>query len=169
MIFFFGFIVFVIIQRIIELVIARRHRKLMLGEGAVEYDKGGYKYIVMMHVTFFVFMTVEFFLFNRSLNKYWIIFIVLFFLAQVLRYWAIASLGKFWNTQVLVLKGSKLVKSGPYRFMRHPNYLVVVIEIAVIPLMFSCYLTAAIFTVMNLFLLKRRISVEEKALELALN
>jgi methyltransferase len=85
-------------------------------------------------------------------------------LAQLLRYWAIRSLGKFWNTRILIVPGERLVTMGPYRYLKHPNYVSVIIEIAVIPLIFSCYITAAVFTVLNILALRRRIKIEESAL-----
>lgn len=153
-----------IVQRLVELVIAKNHAKEMFKEGAVEIDKSGYKFIVFMHISFFIFLILEFILLNRSLNIYWYIFAVIFILAQVLRYWAIKSLGIFWNTKIIVLKGSEPVKKGPYRYIRHPNYTAVAAEILTLPLIFSCYFTAMIFTILNLFVLRRRIKIERAAL-----
>ncbi|MCI0450469.1 MAG: hypothetical protein L0Y79_11935 [Chlorobi bacterium] len=163
--FFWLFIAFVILQRLAELIIAKRNEKRMLAKGAVEFDRDGYKFIVLMHTLFFLSLLSEKIYFNRGINDYWIILIILFFLAQALRYWAIISLGEFWNTRIIVLKGSELIKKGPYRFLSHPNYMAVITEIAFIPLIFSCYITAIVFSVLNLFAITRRIKIEDAALK----
>ena len=160
-------LLFVISQRLIELIIAKRNEKILKAQGAIEFDKNGYKAIAVMHVAFFISLISEKVFFQRTLNTYWIVFAVLFTGAQVLRYWAIKGLGVYWNTKILVLPNHKLVNSGPYKYLRHPNYIAVVIEFAVIPLIFSCYLTAFVFSVINLILLRRRIKIEEDALKKA--
>lgn len=162
---FYLIIGFVIVQRLVELVIAKRNEKKSLAAGGVEYDKKGYSGIVIMHVMFFISLFAEYFYFEHSLNKFWIIFLILFIAAQGLRYWAIISLGSLWNTRIIIVPGSKLVKSGPYKYFKHPNYMAVITELAVLPLMFSCFVTAIVFSVLNLFLLKRRIAIEENALK----
>ena len=163
--FFYIFISFIILQRLAELIIAGRNEKSMLAKGAVEFDKDGYKFIVLMHALFFVSLTSEKNFLNRGLNDYWIVLIILFALAQMLRYWSIISLGEFWNTRIIVLKGSKMIKKGPYKFLSHPNYTAVITEIAAIPLIFSCYITAIVFSLLNLFTVRRRIAIEEAALK----
>ena len=165
---FYILIGFVILQRLVELVIAKRNEKISLAKGGVEYDKKGYYGIVMLHIFFFISLFAEKFYFERTLNKFWIIFLILFIAAQGLRYWAIISLGNMWNTRIIIVPGSKLVKYGPYKYFRHPNYMAVITELSVIPFMFSCFFTAVIFSSVNLLLLKRRIEIEENALE-ALN
>ena len=164
MIAFSIFLLFVISQRLIELLIAKRNERILKAQGGIEFDKNGYRVIVVMHVVFFVSLICEKVFLSRMLNSYWIIFAALFGVAQFLRYWAIKSLGVYWNTKILVLPNHKLVIAGPYKFLRHPNYLAVIVEIAVIPLIFSCYLTACIFSVINFILLRRRIKIEENAL-----
>ncbi|MGH7799274.1 MAG: isoprenylcysteine carboxyl methyltransferase family protein [Thermodesulfobacteriota bacterium] len=163
MIAFWLFLLFVILQRLIELLIARRNEKILKAQGAIEFDKNGYRVIAAMHVAFFISLICEKVFFQRTLNTYWIVFAVLFAGAQVLRYWAIKTLGLYWNTKILVLPNHKLVNTGPYKYLRHPNYIAVITEIAVIPLIFSCYLTSVIFSLINIFLLRRRIKIEEDA------
>ncbi|MBN8585629.1 MAG: hypothetical protein J0M37_11085 [Ignavibacteria bacterium] len=162
---FYIIIGFVIIQRLAELVFAKRNETAAFKNGGKEYDRKGYSVIVLMHVCFFISFITEYFYFERTLNSYWIIFLILFIAAQVLRYWAIISLGPQWNTRIIIVPGTKLVKYGPYKYFRHPNYMAVITELAVLPLMFSCFYTAVIFSALNLFLLKRRIEIEEEALE----
>jgi methyltransferase len=136
----------------------------MFAKGAVEFDKKGYPYFIIMHTVFFISLIFEYVYFNNSLNKFWLILVILFFAAQFLRYWAIYSLGQFWNTRIIVLKNAAIVKNGPYKYFSHPNYLAVIIEIAAIPVLFSCYYTAVIFSIINIFVLQRRVKIEEHAL-----
>ncbi|HZX14117.1 MAG TPA: isoprenylcysteine carboxylmethyltransferase family protein [Thermodesulfobacteriota bacterium] len=167
MIAFWLFLLFVILQRLTELLIAKRNERILKAQGGIEFDKNGYRVIVIMHVAFFVSLICEKVFLSRMLNSYWIIFAALFGVAQFLRYWAIKSLGVYWNTKILVLPTHKLVNTGPYKYLRHPNYIAVVIEFAVIPLIFSCYLTAFVFSLINLILLRRRIKIEESAIRKA--
>lgn len=167
MIAFSIFLLFVISQRLIELLIAKQNERILKAQGAIEFDKNGYRMISAMHVAFFISLICEKFFFQRTLNTYWIFFAVFFAGAQVLRYWAIKSLGVHWNTKILVLPNHKLVNTGPYKYLRHPNYIAVIMEIAVIPLIFSCYITVVVFSLINLILLRRRISIEEDALKKA--
>ena len=164
MIIFFICISAVVIQRLVELGIAKNNSRKMFEKGAVEIDKTGYSFIVLMHIFFFGFLAAEFFLLNRSLNDFWYIFVSTFLAAQVIRYWAISTLGEYWNTRIIVLKGSPLIKSGPYKYLSHPNYIAVGIELAALPLIFSCYITFIIFSVLNFFVLLRRIKIETEAL-----
>ncbi len=163
---FIMFYIFLVFQRQIELFVAKRNEQIVRKEGAVEYDKDGYKYIVLLHMGFFISLLAEHFLFKTQFNGYSTIFFAIFIFTQLLRYWAIISLGKYWNTKILVVPGLNLIKKGPYKFMRHPNYIAVIIEIAVIPLIFSCYITAIVFSLLNLITLRRRIKLEEKALNI---
>jgi len=163
---FIMFYIFLVFQRQIELFVAKRNEQIVRKEGAVEHDKEGYKYIVLLHLGFFVSLLAEHFLFKTQFNSYSIIFFAIFIFTQLLRYWAIISLGRYWNTKILVVPGLNLVTKGPYKFIRHPNYIAVIIEIAAIPLIFSCYITAIVFSVINLITLRRRINIEEKALNL---
>jgi methyltransferase len=165
MTFFWSFLSFVLLQRIIELIIAKRNERILRNSSAVEYDTGGYKIIVVMHILFFISLVTEKIYKNTELNQHWQIFVSLFICAQLLRYWAITSLGVRWNTKVFVLPGEPPVTKGPYKFMKHPNYIAVITEIAVIPLIFSCYITAICFSFINAILLNRRIKIEEIAFQ----
>jgi len=165
MIIFFAFLTLVIIQRLAELGHAKSNEKKMRALGAIEYDSAGYKYIVVMHTGFFISLIAEYLILNRDLNQYWKVFFIIFVLAQILRYWSIYSLGMFWNTKILILKGSKPIKSGPYRYFRHPNYAAVAIELLVIPLLFSCYITVIVFSILNAVILIRRIKIEQLSIK----
>jgi methyltransferase len=158
------FLSLILAQRIAELTIARRHEIALKKRGAVEIDRRGYKFIVAMHSAFFVSIAAEYVLFRRPINHYWPALVAVFAAAQCLRYWAISSLGVYWNTKILIALDHRIVKVGPYRFMKHPNYVAVVTEIAVVPLVFSCYFTALFFTVLNVLVLWRRIRLETQSL-----
>lgn len=163
---FLIFLFVLILQRLSELMYARKNEKIMKEKGAIEYDSRGYSVIVVMHVLFFVSLIAEKVYMERSYNSLSLIFLTLFLGAQFLRYWAISTLGTFWNTRIIVLPGSEPVRKGPYRYLKHPNYIAVAIELAVIPLIFSCYITAVTFSIINLILLRRRIETEENVLKL---
>lgn len=156
-----------VLQRVAELAVAGRNEGILLRRGAVEYDRGGYRLIVLMHVLFIVSIPAEYVFLNRGLNRYSYLFLAVFIAAQGLRYWAIATLGVRWNTKILVIPGIEPVQTGPYKYFTHPNYIAVVIEILVFPLIFSCYATSAIFSILNFLALRRRIRIEEKALGIA--
>ncbi len=95
---------------------------------------------------------------------YWPVPMTLFLLAQLLRYWAILSLGDYWNTRVLIVPGTTLVRRGPYRYLRHPNYVVVAVEIMTFPLIFGAWVTALVFSALDAALLYIRIKTENRAL-----
>ena len=154
----------VITQRIVELIIARNHTEKLSKIGAIEYDRNGYRVIVIMHICFFISLFTEYIIFRNRLNTFWYIFAVIILFGQVLRYWAIRSLGVNWTTRIIAVKGGRLIKSGPYKYFKHPNYSAVVIEIALLPLVFSCYFTSIVFTVLNFFILRRRIRIETNTL-----
>ena len=161
------FIFLIVCQRAIELSIARRHEKTLKRLGATEYDHKGYWLIVGMHSAFIISIALEKFLFDRHLNPFWPGILLIFAGAQFLRYWAIRSLGIYWNTKILVAPDHPRIVKGPYRFMRHPNYVAVITEFIVIPFLFSCYFTAVVFTILNAFALRRRIRMETVALAAA--
>ena len=164
---FILFILLLAIQRILELRLAKKNEETVRKEGAVEYDGKGYKYIVYIHIAFFISLILEKYLLQRGFNSLSLLFFIIFVLTQMLRYWAITSLGKFWNTKILVVPDAELIVKGPYKYIRHPNYIAVITEIAVIPLIFSCYITCIIFSILNFLILIRRIRIEEKALNLS--
>ena len=162
---FLIFLIILITQRLLELYLARLNEKKARLRGAIEYDKKGYYVIVLFHILFLLSLTIEKMFFSRDPNTLWPVFLSVFLLAQLLRYWSIATLGEAWNTKVLVIPGNNRVITGPYKFIKHPNYLSVSIELAAIPLMFSCYITAIVFTFLNFLLLARRIKIEEMAIK----
>ena len=167
MIFYF-IIAFVIIQRFVELVIAKRNEKSMLAKGAYEVGASHYKFMILLHASFFICFLVEVVYFKFIFTpNYWLL--AVFLLLQLFRVWCLASLGMFWNTRIIILPGANVVVKGPYAYIRHPNYLVVCLEIAILPLMFQAYITAIAFTILNIIMLSVRIPIEEKALKEATN
>lgn len=165
---FYIVIFVVIIQRLVELVVSKRNEKWLLANGAIEYGVSHYKYIVLMHTFFFISLMTEYIVFDRDkdLNILNYSFLVFFILLQFGRVWVLASLGKFWNTKIFRIKNRELIKKGPYKFLKHPNYVVVVLEIVVLPLIFNLYYTAIIFTILNAVMLSVRIKEENKALNI---
>jgi methyltransferase len=155
----------VIMQRIVELVVAKRNEKKIRNLGGHEVGGEHYKTIVVMHVSFFLALILEVLGFQKNPISMWETFLFLFICLQVIRVWTMMSLGMYWNTKIMILPGAEPVRAGPYRWIKHPNYLIVIFELALIPLMFQAYITAVIFSLLNLvILLKIRIPMEERGL-----
>lgn len=159
---FTAFILFLILLRMGELLLARRNERWLLQHGAVEYGREHYPWIVMLHALFFVSLIAEY-LFS-STHSYSVPLLVLYFLVLGFKAWAILSLGICWNTKIYRIPDSSLVKRGPYRLMKHPNYVAVIAEIALIPLIFHLYITAVVFSLLNALMLTVRIREENKVL-----
>lgn len=152
--------------RVVELVVARRHLRWLVERGGVEHGAGHYPVMVALHTVFLVACLVEVALLDRPFLPWlgWPALAVLV-AAHVLRWWCIAVLGQRWTTRVVVLPGEPLVTRGPYRWLRHPNYVAVALEILALPLVHTAWLTAVVFTVLDAaLLLGVRIPVEERAL-----
>ncbi|MET1013767.1 MAG: isoprenylcysteine carboxylmethyltransferase family protein [Paenisporosarcina sp.] len=155
---------FVILQRIVELLVAKRNEDWIKSQGGYEVGKRHYPFMVALHVSFFISLLLEFTLLNRGLSTFWLPLFIVFSVTQLLRIWILSSLGRFWNTKIMILPGASVVRKGPFQFMRHPNYTIVAIEILVLPLMFNAFITALVFTFLNLYMLSVRIPIEEAAL-----
>ena len=154
----------IVLQRLIEVVVAKQNEKWMKERGAVEHHSNHYKWIVLVHALFFVSILAEAYGEELVLNQWKGILLLLFVCAQAFRLWCLTSLGRFWNTKIIVLPDAELVSKGPYKFMKHPNYVVVAIEFIMIPLLFNAYITAFIFPILHGILMRVRIPYEEKAL-----
>lgn len=161
----------VILQRIVELLIAKRNEKWMKSQGAFEAGASHYPYMVAMHVSFFIALITEVFVFHRQLSAIWPIWLGIFLSAQILRIWCLTSLGKFWNTKIIVLPNAHahVVRKGPYKWLRHPNYIIVATELLVLPLLFNAFFTAILFSLLNCWMMTVRIPAEERALRKATN
>ena len=160
---FILFISFFILQRLSELYIARRNEKWLLAQDAVQYGQSHYPFIIALHTLFIISIIVEYFLRGQPPISW--VFLVIFLMVLSFKFWALSSLGKYWNTKIYRIPGVYPVKKGPYKFFKHPNYMEVVCEIAVIPLVFHLYYTAIIFTILNAIMLTVRIGVENKVWE----
>ncbi len=164
---FWVMVVFVMLQRLGELFLSSRNEGRLRLKGAYEVGRRHYKFIVLLHILFFAALIIEVTLLKSVAPTFWPLFLGLFFLAQGLRYWSIITLGERWTTRIIILPGAPRITSGPYRFLRHPNYATVVCEILVFPLIFGAYYTAAVFTLLNALMLSIRINEEDKALDLS--
>ena len=155
------------LERLAEMVVSTRHAAWALARGGVESGRGHFPAMVLLHTALLVGCLVETFAADRPfLPALGWPMLALVVLAQGLRWWCIGSLGRHWNTRVIVVPGAPLVSRGPYRLLRHPNYVAVVVEGAALPLVHTAWVTALAFTVLNALLLLVRIRVEEHALRL---
>jgi methyltransferase len=153
----------VLAQRLIELALSRANTDRLKAQGAVEADAAGYKLFVALHAVWLLAMAT---LVPAATLPVWPL-LGCFGLLQTARIWVIASLGRRWTTRIIVLPGAALVRAGPYRWCRHPNYLIVAAEIALLPLAFGAVGLALLFSAANLLLLARRIGIEDRALAAA--
>ena len=153
------------VERLAELVVSTRNAAWSLARGGVEYGRGHYPVMVALHSGFLVAMLAEAWV-RRPEVPPWLAWSMLAVViaAQALRWWCIATLGHRWNTRVIVVPGLAPVTTGPYRWLRHPNYVAVVVEGVALPLVHSAWVTAIVFTIANAALLAVRIRVEDAAL-----
>jgi methyltransferase len=158
-------IVLVAVGRVVELRIAARNRRALLARGGVEVAPGHYRWMVLQHAAFLVCCPLEVWLLGRPfLLALGIPMLLLVVLATGLRYWVITTLNGRWTTRIVVLPGSSPVTGGPYKFLRHPNYLAVITEILALPLVHMAWITAIVFSILNALILRVRIRAEEEAL-----
>jgi len=151
-------------ERLIELSLSRRNARRALSRGAVEHGRGHYPAMVAFHALFLVAAASEALSHPAPPPAAALIAVAGILLAQALRWWAVSALGDRWNTRILVVPGEPPVTRGPYRFLRHPNYLAVILEMACVPLAWGSWRTALAFSVGNALLLAVRIPAEERAL-----
>lgn len=152
-------------ERLVELVVSKRHARWALARGGREYGRGHYPYMVALHTALLAGCLAEVWLLDRPFLPWlgWPM-LALVLASQALRWWCVTTLGPRWNTLVIVVPGLPLVDRGPYRWLRHPNYLAVVVEGIALPLVHTAWLTALIFTLLNFAVLAVRIRVEDRAL-----
>jgi methyltransferase len=153
-------VVAVAVQRLAELAYARRNEARLRAAGAVEAGAGHYPLIVLLHAAWLLTLFIA----APADDAISWPLLAVYAALQIGRLWVIATLGRFWTTRILTLPGAPLVTGGPYRLCRHPNYAVVVAEIAVLPLAFGAWQAAALFSLANGLLLWWRIRVEDQAL-----
>jgi methyltransferase len=150
----------VAVERLAELFLSSRNVKALLARGAVEHGRGHYRLIVALHISWLAALLW----FVPAGARPQPVLAALYVALQFVRIWAIASLGPYWSTRIVTLPGAPLVRRGPYRFLRHPLYAVVIAEIALLPLAFGAWRLALVFEAANLALLTRRIGLEDRAL-----
>ena len=150
----------VALQRLVELAHARSNTARLRQLGAVEADAGGYPLYVLLHAGWLTSLAL---FVPAATPPDWLL-IGLYALLQLGRIWVIVSLGGYWTTRIMTLPDAPLVQTGPFRYLRHPNYLLVAAEIAVLPLAFGAFAVAGTFSALNLALLARRIRIEERVL-----
>ncbi|MDR6611623.1 MULTISPECIES: isoprenylcysteine carboxyl methyltransferase family protein [unclassified Leifsonia] len=152
-------------ERIAELIVSTRNAKWSFARGGVEFGKGHFPPMVALHTGLLLACLAEVWFADRPFLPWlgWPM-LVLVFASQALRWWCIATLGPRWNTRVIVVRDLPLVTGGPYRWLKHPNYVAVVVEGFALPLVHTAWITALVFTVLNAWLLVVRIRCENRAL-----
>lgn len=156
-----AFIAFLLLQRGAELILARHNTRRLLDRGAVEHGAGHYPLIVVLHAAWL--LAICLWGWPKPVSPGWL---ALFAILQLLRFWVLASLGPRWTTRIIVLD-EPLVRRGPYRWMAHPNYAVVVAEIFVAPMVLGLLPVAVVFSVLNAWVLTIRIRAEAQALRIS--
>ncbi|HET7678920.1 MAG TPA: isoprenylcysteine carboxylmethyltransferase family protein [Xanthobacteraceae bacterium] len=152
-------VAFITLQRLAELLLSRRNTQRLLAEGGVEFGRSHYPWMVALHSAWL--LGLWWFGHARPVDP---LLLGVFILLQAGRLWVIASLGRRWTTRIIVPPGAPLVASGPYRWLKHPNYLIVALEVAVVPLALGLPVFAAVFTLLNACILYLRIRAENAAL-----
>jgi methyltransferase len=166
MVIYLGFLALLALERLGELALSRRNAKRAFARGAVEVGQRHYRVMAAFHTLFLVACAGEALWHRDARVPSWLMATALggALAAQALRYWAIATLGERWNVRVIVLPGAAPVVAGPYRWVRHPNYLAVAAEMLCVPLIHGAFFLAALFSLGNAALLTVRIRAEEAAL-----
>jgi methyltransferase len=159
------FLAVLLIERVVELAISRRNIRALKARGAHEYGAGHFPLLVFVHVLFPLGLAAEVLCLGARPGALWPLWLLLLLGAQALRASAIRALGRFWSVRVLVVPGAPLVRRGPYRFLRHPNYLAVTIELLAAPLLFGAWRTALVVSMLNAVVLGVRTRVEGSALQ----
>ncbi|MDC0032957.1 hypothetical protein OAJ57_00160 [Alphaproteobacteria bacterium] len=153
-------LLFIVAQRLVELFLARRNTARLIADGGVEHGARHYPIIVALHTGWIGCL----FFFIPSEQAAQIGLIIAFFLLQLGRIWVILSLGPRWTTRVIAVPGRPLVYRGPYRWVKHPNYIIVALEILILPLAFGAWKVALLFSLLNAVILFHRVRVEDVAL-----
>ena len=162
---YLGLLALITAERLVELRLSRRNAALAMQKGGVEYGQGHFRAMTLLHSLFLAGCAAEVLLMGRPFAPLpGLAMFALALSAQGLRYWAISTLGDRWNVRVIVQPGAPAVVNGPYRWMRHPNYLAVILEGVAIPMIHGAWITAVAFSLLNAALLTVRIRCEERAL-----
>ena len=162
---YLAFLMVLALERIVELIVSRRHAAWAFAHGGVEAGMRHFLLMKLLHAALFVASAAEVVWLHRPfVAPLGVSMALLVVLAQALRYWVMLSLGPRWNVRIIVIPGQPVVTAGPYRYLRHPNYVSVIVEGIAIPLVHSAWLTAIGFSLLNAVLLTVRIRCEEQAL-----
>lgn len=156
--------VVLLLQRAGELALCLRNRRALLLRGGREFHPESYPVMVALHTLFFLSLAWESRPWRVPLDLRTYACLAALVPVTFLRYWSIASLGACWSTRIVVVPGSRVIRSGPYRFLRHPNYLVIVLEFLLLPLLLRAPYTLVAFSLANLLVLRQRIRLEETIL-----
>lgn len=158
-------LILVAIERIIELIVSKRNLRWSFAQGGIEFGRSHYKYMVVIHVGLLLGSLIEVWMVRPKLNPTlsWTMF-SLAIGSQALRWWCIRTLGRRWNTLVVIIPGMPAIQNGPYRWLKHPNYVAVVIEGFALPMVGFAWRTALIFSFLNAFVLTARLKSENAAL-----
>ncbi|MFC0014637.1 MULTISPECIES: isoprenylcysteine carboxyl methyltransferase family protein [Allobacillus] len=162
---YLGIWFYLILQRLLELRHAKSNEKYQKAQGAIEIQDPYYKLIVWVHTLFFLALLIEAYNHHQLQATLSVIWFICFILLQLLRFWLLQTMGRFWNTKVIVLPGAKLVNKGLFCVVKHPNYWIVFFEFIVISLLFHAYWSAIIFPILHIGLMSKRIPMENRALE----
>ena len=161
---YYLFILAVGMERLVELAVAQRNAAWSMARGAREFGRDHYPAMVSMHTLLLFSCIVEVWSLDRPFVPWlgWPM-LALVLLSTAIRWWCVAALGKHWNPRLIVIEGTPLVRRGPYRWLHHPNYTAVAVEVAALPLVHSAWLTAALFSIVNALMLDVRIRAENAA------
>jgi methyltransferase len=162
---YLAFLGLLYLERLVEMLLSRRNARLIFAAGGVETGRGHFTVMVTVHALFPLACAVEVLALNRGFpGAVGFAALAVALAAQVMRWWVVATLGRRWNTRIIVVPGAKPVTAGPYRYLRHPNYLAVMLEAVSVPLIHGAWLSAIVFATANVALLGVRIPAEERAL-----
>jgi methyltransferase len=154
------------LERLVELQLSRRHQRVLARGGARKHDDPQYRWMVALHAGVLMGAAWEVILLRRPfIPSLAAIALPLFLLATLLRWWVIRTLGIHWNTEVVNSAALGVVSHGPFRWVRHPNYLGVFVEIVALPLIHTAWITAALAAAGNAFVLRNRLRIEERLLD----
>jgi methyltransferase len=161
---FLWIFVVVLVQRLFDLRLSRRNQRKIEAMGGKEFHPEKFRYMAALHGLFLSALLLESYPWMIPLDAITVSSLVSIALVSALRFWCISALGKYWNVRIVVLPGAKVIRSGPYRYMRHPNYLAVALEFVFLSLLLRCPVTLAVFSLPALAVLRQRIRLEEKTL-----
>jgi len=155
---------FLLLQRLAELYLSGRNRRIAVRRGGREFHPESFAAMAALHIGFLASLLYESFPWQIDIDPRTVVCLSALIVLQFIRYWCIATLGQQWNTRIVIVPGDTVKKTGPYRHIRHPNYLVVTLEFIFIPLLMHAPLTLVLFSGLNLLVLRKRIRLEEAAL-----